>query len=484
MLRPRRLSLASALLAAIAAALVPARAEAGARVPPVASYTIEAQVNAEHAITGRETVRFTNRTRFSFEDLRLHLYLNAWKNRPLHVAHRAVARRRKGRPGGAHERGEPVGLFRDPPHRPRGRHRPDAVAAHPLAGRRQSRRPDARLRRAAAAGRARRDSRLSRGLGGPVSARGRAHGLEGRLPSRRPVVPEARRRDRRRMERAPVPRRDRVLRGLRRLRRDAHAAEGGQGPCRRDGRPQGRGRHSRRPRARALHGGGRARLRLHGLPALRGRARHVHRARPSERRHRPAPAARPPPRAGPVSQGRQGRPRGLRHAVSPVSLSPDHRRGPAVGQPHGGHGVPDALRGRRATGSRPRPLTRPRASPFTSSAIRCSTGCSPRTSSRRRISTRASTRTRRFARTRPRSATRRSSCGSSGFPSCFRPCPRPSRCTSASTAGRRPRGRTRRTCRPSASSTATPCARTPTTARLSSSPPPSARSARRRGRRS
>ena len=37
-------------------------------------------MNAEHGITGRETVRFTNRTRFSFEDLRLHLYLNAWKN--------------------------------------------------------------------------------------------------------------------------------------------------------------------------------------------------------------------------------------------------------------------------------------------------------------------------------------------------------------------------------------------------------------------
>ncbi|HEX2800287.1 MAG TPA: hypothetical protein VHQ44_11535, partial [Thermoanaerobaculia bacterium] len=79
-LRPRKLSLASTLLAAVAAALVPAAAKAGPRVVPVASYTIEAQVNAEYGITGRETVRFTNRTRFSFEDLRLHLYLNAWKN--------------------------------------------------------------------------------------------------------------------------------------------------------------------------------------------------------------------------------------------------------------------------------------------------------------------------------------------------------------------------------------------------------------------
>lgn len=78
-LRPRRPSLASALLTAVAA-LVPDPAEAGPRAAPVASYTIEAQVNAGHGITGRETVRFTNRTRFSFEDLRLHLYLNAWRN--------------------------------------------------------------------------------------------------------------------------------------------------------------------------------------------------------------------------------------------------------------------------------------------------------------------------------------------------------------------------------------------------------------------
>ncbi len=78
-LRPRRKPLPSALLATVAI-LASARAEGGPRVPPVASYTIEAQVNADHAITGRETVRFTNRTKFSFEDLRLHLYLNAWKN--------------------------------------------------------------------------------------------------------------------------------------------------------------------------------------------------------------------------------------------------------------------------------------------------------------------------------------------------------------------------------------------------------------------
>jgi hypothetical protein len=76
-IRPRVLF----FLAAAAFAAFPApRLAAGSRVPPVASYTIEAQVTAEHGLTGKETVRFTNRTRASFDDLRLHLYLNAWKN--------------------------------------------------------------------------------------------------------------------------------------------------------------------------------------------------------------------------------------------------------------------------------------------------------------------------------------------------------------------------------------------------------------------
>ena len=144
----------------------PGRADAGPRVPPVASYTIEAQVNADHGITGRETVRFTNRTKLLVRGSPAPPLPERVEERPLDVAHRAGARRRKERPRGAREGGEPVGLFRDPPHRPRGRHRPDAVAAVPLARRRQPRRPDARLGRAAAAGRARRDARLSRGLGG------------------------------------------------------------------------------------------------------------------------------------------------------------------------------------------------------------------------------------------------------------------------------------------------------------------------------
>ena len=72
--------LSAARPAVLAALLAAARLDAGPRAPAVASYTIEAHVSADHGITGKETVRFTNRTRFSFDDLRLHLYLNAWKN--------------------------------------------------------------------------------------------------------------------------------------------------------------------------------------------------------------------------------------------------------------------------------------------------------------------------------------------------------------------------------------------------------------------
>jgi hypothetical protein len=53
---------------------------AGTRVPPVASYTIEATIDRDHRITGKETVRFTNRTARAFPDLALHLYLNGFRN--------------------------------------------------------------------------------------------------------------------------------------------------------------------------------------------------------------------------------------------------------------------------------------------------------------------------------------------------------------------------------------------------------------------
>ena len=118
-----------------------------------------------------------------------------------------------------------MGILGDPPHHARRRHGPDARPDVRLPRRRQPGRPHPRLGPAPAARRAGRDARLPRGLGGEVPARRRAHRLEGRLPPRRAVVPEARRRDGRGLERAPVPRGDRVLRGLRRLRRGAHAPE-------------------------------------------------------------------------------------------------------------------------------------------------------------------------------------------------------------------------------------------------------------------
>jgi hypothetical protein len=47
----------------------------------VASYEIEAAYSpADHTLTGKETVRFTNRTSRALTDLQLHLYLNAWRN--------------------------------------------------------------------------------------------------------------------------------------------------------------------------------------------------------------------------------------------------------------------------------------------------------------------------------------------------------------------------------------------------------------------
>jgi hypothetical protein len=70
----------AARLAAFAVLLAGTRLHGGPRVPPVASYTIDAAVNTEHVLTGRETVRFTNRTKAVFRDLALHLYLNAWRN--------------------------------------------------------------------------------------------------------------------------------------------------------------------------------------------------------------------------------------------------------------------------------------------------------------------------------------------------------------------------------------------------------------------
>ena len=284
--------------------------------------------------------------------------------RPFDVARRAGPRRRAREPGPRRERPGALGLVGDPPDRPRRRHRSDARSQVRLPRRRQRRRPHPRLGSAAAARRPGRDARLSGGLGSEVPARRRADRLEGRLPPRRAVVSEARRGDGRRLERPPVPRGHRILCGLRRLRRLPHAPEGEQGPRRRDRRPQGGDRDRGRPRARAIRRRGRPRLRVRSLPALRGRARHVQREGSPERRHRPPSAARPPPSPGPIPQGDEGRARGLRDPLSRVSLPRRDGRRPAVGQPHGGNGVPDSLRGRRP-GARAEegPLARERDDP-------------------------------------------------------------------------------------------------------------------------
>ncbi len=66
-------------LAALFLAALPA--PAASRVPPVASYRIEAAWDGEQkTLVGRETVTFVNRTSREFPDVVLHLYLNGFRN--------------------------------------------------------------------------------------------------------------------------------------------------------------------------------------------------------------------------------------------------------------------------------------------------------------------------------------------------------------------------------------------------------------------
>ncbi len=76
----RTLPGAAGSLVLAALAMAPAGARAGSRVPPVASYRIEATYTPDHRLAGKEEVRFTNRTSHAFPDVRLHLYLNAFFN--------------------------------------------------------------------------------------------------------------------------------------------------------------------------------------------------------------------------------------------------------------------------------------------------------------------------------------------------------------------------------------------------------------------
>ena len=67
-------------LASLALLLAAPPALAGVRVPPVASYRIEATYDRDHRLSGKETVTFVNRTSRPFADVQLHLYLNGFRN--------------------------------------------------------------------------------------------------------------------------------------------------------------------------------------------------------------------------------------------------------------------------------------------------------------------------------------------------------------------------------------------------------------------
>ena len=134
------------------------------------------------------------------------------------------------------------------------------------ARRRQHRRSDGDLGATAGAGCAERDDRHRPRVEREDSAAVLAHRLHRRLLLLRPVVPEARRPRRRRLEHAPVPLRHRVLFRLRRLRRaDDRAAR----VRRRRIRPRAR-RHGQRQRhdGASLPRRGHPRLRVDGEPAL------------------------------------------------------------------------------------------------------------------------------------------------------------------------------------------------------------------------
>ena len=197
-------SLSVAALAALLTAASPL--SAGSRVPPVASYAIEATYDAEsHTLTGRETVTFVNRTGRALPDLRLHLYLNAWRNDRstwLKESEEGVGRRRpKGKDAEWFGWSEinrialtdgtdlTPGLTYLAPDDGNAEDR--TLVSVPLP------QPD----------RARRDARLLGRLGVEAPAHRRADGVEGRLRHGGPVVPQALQGDARRLALPAVPRR-------------------------------------------------------------------------------------------------------------------------------------------------------------------------------------------------------------------------------------------------------------------------------------
>ena len=285
-----------------------------------------------------------------------------------------------------------LGLDRDPAHDRRRRRGPPRLAALRLARRRQPLRPHGRRGHPEPPRGARRD-RLDRdGLRVAPAARLRPHRLQGGLLLRRPVVPEDRRLPGVGLELPPVPRHQRVLRGLRQLRRLDRRAGALPGQGGRDRPPRRRARDVGRTRALPIPAARRPRFRVDrgpGIPRLR---RHVPRGRPRGRPVDSPSAARARGAGRAALQGRESRALGLRARPRALPVRDAHDRGPAVGrQRRRRHGVPHSHHGGHRTGARRRPSRGPRASRSTRAATSSSTASWPRTSSRRPGSTRGST---------------------------------------------------------------------------------------------
>jgi len=149
------------------------------------------------------------------------------------------------------------------------------------------------------------------------------------------------------MELPPVPRLDRILLGLRRLRRLVDVAR-----ALRRGRHGSRGgatRQRRRDHDPPLRAGGRPRLRLDGEQGVRRAAESFRGGRPAARRDAPAPSARAPrPGRAPLRR-HAGRAGALRPLVRTLPLRTHHGDRPGLRQRRRGDGVPDAVHLRDAS---------------------------------------------------------------------------------------------------------------------------------------
>ncbi len=342
----------------------------------------------------------------------------------LHVDARAPAGGpRAWQPGGRFARRSARGRLelhrrhRHPPGRRRRRaaDRPHGIGPVHRPRRRQRRGSDGAGGAAAEGGGARRVADGGTRMDRARSAHVRAHRRHRQLLLHRPVVSEARRPRRWRVEHAPVPRVDRVLLGLRRLRRADHRAA-----------RLGRRRHRRRARPRgfpqgdddaSIRAGGRARLRVDdepGLPRLAGDLRTSepapHRAAASA-----AAGARGPGRAAFRRDARDAQ--ALRRVVRPLSVRAPHHRRSGVAEQRRRHGVSDAVHGGDALARADRHGRPRRRDDRTRPATSSGTGSSATTSSSTPGWTKGSTSSRRRGRcsspTRPSTTPSGSSTASS-----------------------------------------------------------------------